>query len=115
VSDFECPTLNRGDIVVLDNLGSHKGDKVRQLIEAAGARLRYLRKYSPDLNPIENAFAKLKRLLSGRPQSAQPKPSGSAPANSSGTSPRRNAPTTSTPQDICPNMTEFCSSFSIID
>jgi transposase len=57
------PELRPGDIVVLDNLSSHKGPRVRNLIEAAGAELRYLPPYSPDFNPIENAFAKLKALL----------------------------------------------------
>ena len=55
--------LRPGDIVVLDNLSSHKGPRVREMIEAAGAELRYLPPYSPDFNPIENAFAKLKALL----------------------------------------------------
>lgn len=57
------PTLRPGDIVVMDNLSSHKGLRVRALIEAAGAELRYLPPYSPDFNPIENAYAKLKTLL----------------------------------------------------
>jgi transposase len=57
------PTLRPGDIVVMDNLGSHKGKAVRQLIRAAGAKLFFLPKYSPDLNPIEQLFAKLKHLL----------------------------------------------------
>jgi len=57
------PTLRAGDIVVLDNLGSHKGKRVRQLIRAVGAKLLFLPKYSPDLNPIEHVFAKLKHLL----------------------------------------------------
>ena len=57
------PELRRGDIVVMDNLPGHKGPRVRQLIEAAGAKLFYLPPYSPDFNPIENAFAKLKALL----------------------------------------------------
>ena len=57
------PELKQGDIVVMDNLSSHKGPRVRQLIEAAGASLLYLPPYSPDLTPIENAFAKLKALL----------------------------------------------------
>src|SRR5437879_13313037 len=54
------PTLRPGDIVIMDNLGSHKGKAVRQLIRAAGAKLFFLPKYSPDLNPIEQFFAKLK-------------------------------------------------------
>jgi transposase len=57
------PELRRGDIVVMDNLSSHKGPRVRQMIEAAGGSLLYLPPYSPDFNPIENAFAKLKALL----------------------------------------------------
>jgi transposase len=57
------PTLGPGDIVILDNLGSHKGKVVRRLIRSAGAKLFFLPKYSPDLNPIEQVFAKLKHLL----------------------------------------------------
>lgn len=57
------PALRPGDIVIMDNLGSHKGTAVREAIEAAGAELRFLPPYSPDFNPIENAFSKLKALL----------------------------------------------------
>ena len=57
------PELRPGDVVIMDNLSSHKGRKVRAMIEETGARLRYLPPYSPDFNPIENAFAKLKALL----------------------------------------------------
>lgn len=57
------PDLRANDVVVMDNLSSHKGPRVREMIEAAGARLLYLPPYSPDFNPIENAFAKLKALL----------------------------------------------------
>jgi transposase len=57
------PTLKPGDIVIIDNLGSHKGKAVRKAIRAAGAKLIFLPKYSPDLNPIEKVFAKLKTLL----------------------------------------------------
>jgi transposase len=57
------PELRKGDVVVMDNLPGHKGQRVRQLIEKAGAELLYLPPYSPDFNPIENAFAKLKALL----------------------------------------------------
>jgi transposase len=57
------PELRAGDIVIMDNLTSHKGPSVRDMIEAAGAELRYLPPYSPDFNPIENAFSKLKALL----------------------------------------------------
>jgi transposase len=58
-----CPKLRPGDVVVMDNLSSHKVQGVRQRIEAAGAQLLYLPPYSPDLNPIEKAWAKLKQLL----------------------------------------------------
>jgi transposase len=58
-----APTLSEGDIVVMDNLPAHKGDKVRELIEAKDAQLLLLPPYSPDLNPIEMAFSKLKTLL----------------------------------------------------
>jgi transposase len=57
------PELREGDIVIMDNLSSHKGVKTRALIEAAGASLLFLPPYSPDFNPIEKAFAKLKALL----------------------------------------------------
>ena len=57
------PTLKPGDIVVMDNLSAHKRDEIRDIIEAAGAELRYLPPYSPDLNPIEQAFSKLKAHL----------------------------------------------------
>ena len=57
------PTLQPGELVIMDNLGSHKGQAVRQAIRSAGAKLFFLPKYSPDLNPIEQVFAKLKHLL----------------------------------------------------
>jgi len=63
VEQFLIPTLQPGDIVILDNLGSHKSQAVRKAIRAAGARLFFLPPYSPDLNPIEQVFAKLKTLL----------------------------------------------------
>ena len=63
VVQFLIPTLRPGDIVVADNLGSHKGAAVRRAIRAAGAHLLFLPPYSPDLNPIEQVFAKLKTLL----------------------------------------------------
>src|SRR3712207_51458 len=63
VDQVLVPELRPGDVVVVDNLGSHKGAGVRRAIEAAGASLLYLPPYSPDLNPIENAFAKLKAML----------------------------------------------------
>ena len=63
VTQALVPTLKPRDIVVLDNLGSHKGDAVRAAIRAAGARLVFLPPYSPDLNPIEQVFSKLKHLM----------------------------------------------------
>lgn len=63
VEQFLVPTLKPGDIVVLDNLGSHKGSAVRRAIRGAGAHRLFLPAYSPDLNPIEQAFAKLKHWL----------------------------------------------------
>jgi transposase len=63
VVQFLVPTLRPGDIVVMDNLSSHKDLAIRRAIRAAGAKLFYLPPYSPDLNPIEQAFAKLKTLL----------------------------------------------------
>ena len=64
-----APTLVKGDIVILDNLGSHKGQAARNAIRATGAHLIFLPPYSPDLNPIEQVFAKLKHLL----RDAQPR------------------------------------------
>jgi transposase len=64
-----APTLVKGDIVILDNLGSHKGQAARNAIRARGAHLIFLPPYSPDLNPIEQVFAKLKHLL----RDAQPR------------------------------------------
>lgn len=63
VAQLLVPTLNAGDIVIMDNLGSHKSPAIRPLIKAAGARLRFLPPYSPDLNPIEQAFAKIKHRM----------------------------------------------------
>ena len=58
-----APTLRPGQVVVMDNLASHKGEKVRELIEGRGCELLYLPPYSPDFNPIDEAFAKVKALL----------------------------------------------------
>jgi transposase len=63
VENVLAPTLRPGDLVIMDNLGSHKGKAVRRAIRSAGAKLFFLPKYSPDLNPIEQVFAKLKHLL----------------------------------------------------
>jgi transposase len=63
VEQVLVPALRPGDIVVMDNLQSHKGARVRELIESTGAEVLYLPAYSPDLNPIEMIFSKIKRLL----------------------------------------------------
>ncbi len=63
VEQFLVPTLRPGDVVVMDNLGSHKRPSIRRAIRAVGAKLFYLPPYSPDLNPIEQVFAKLKHLM----------------------------------------------------
>jgi transposase len=63
LEDVLCPTLKRGQVVVMDNLTAHKGEKVRELIEGEGCELIYLPPYSPDFNPIEQAFSKLKSYL----------------------------------------------------
>jgi transposase len=63
IQRFLCPTLRKGDIVIADNLSSHKVLGVRQAIEAVGATIIYLPPYSPDLNPIEKFFSKLKTHL----------------------------------------------------
>lgn len=73
VEQVLVPALTVGDIVVMDNLSSHKRPRVQELIEAAGAELLYLPPYSPDLNPIEMIFSKIKQLLrslAARTQSA---------------------------------------------
>ena len=72
VQQFLAPELQAGDVVVMDNLASHKVAGVREAIEAKGASVRYLPPYSPDLNPIEQVFAKLKALLRrAQPRSVQ--------------------------------------------
>ncbi len=63
VEPFLVPTLRPGDVVIMDNLSRHKGPAIRKAIRAAGAKLIFLPPYSPDLNPIEQVFAKLKTLL----------------------------------------------------
>lgn len=63
VEQVLAPRLEPGDVVVMDNLSSHKRDRTRQLIEQAGAELRFLPPYSPDLNPIEMVFSKIKQIL----------------------------------------------------
>jgi hypothetical protein len=63
VEQVLAPTLRRGQVVVLDNLSAHKGERVRELIEGGGCELLYLPSYSPDFDPIEEAFAKIKGFL----------------------------------------------------
>jgi len=63
VEEFLAPSLNEGQVVVLDGLGAHRTEKVRELIEARGAELLFLPSYSPDLNPIEEAFSKIKNIV----------------------------------------------------
>ena len=58
-----APTLRGGQVVVMDNLSAHKGERVKELIEGRGCELMYLPSYSPDLNPIEEAFSKIKNLI----------------------------------------------------
>ena len=65
VEHLLAPTLRAGQVVVMDNLGAHKGERVRELVEARGARVLFLPAYSPDLNPIEEAIAKLKSIFKG--------------------------------------------------
>ncbi len=93
------PDLGRGDVVIMDNLSSHKRAGVREAIEAAGARLMFLPPYSPDFNPIEKAFARLKAMLR---RAGERTVSGlwSLIGRSSTYSNHRNAPTTSAPADM---------------
>ncbi len=73
VEQFLAPTLEEGHVVVLDRLGAHRTQRVRELIEARGAELLFLPSYSPDLNPIEEAFSKIKgiaRKAGARPREA---------------------------------------------
>jgi transposase len=98
VEQFLVPTLKPGDVVILDNLGSHKGKAVRKAIRDVGARLIFLPKYSPDLNPIEQVFAKFKTLLrkaGARSYGRSPTPA----AKSSPSTRPPNAPHTSRTQD----------------
>jgi len=98
VENILLPTLRPADIVIMDNLGSHKGNAVRQLIRSAGAKLFFLPKYSPDLNPIEQVFAKLKHLLR---KCAARTSTGSAKQSAACSMPSRprSAPTISKTQD----------------
>ncbi len=63
VEQVLAPTLRRGQVVVMDNLSAHKGERIKELIEGRGCQLLYLPSYSPDFNPIEEAFSKIKGLV----------------------------------------------------
>ena len=102
VEQFVVPILRESDIVVMDNLPSHKVAGIREAIEAAGAELRYLPSYSPDFNPIEQFFAKLKALLQ-RPPPEPSKPSSQQSPKPSPKSVRKSAKTTSQTKAIAAN------------
>jgi hypothetical protein len=91
------PTLKPGDLVIMDNLGSHKSKIVRRAIRSVGAKLFFLPKYSPDLNPIEQVSPSSSTCSARRPR-APPMPSATPSAKSSRPSPRRNVSTTSRTQ-----------------
>jgi transposase len=97
------PTLCKGDIVIMDNLGSHKGNAVRKLIRSTGAKLFFLPKYSPDLNLIEQVFAKLKHLLR-KPPHERSKQCAPQWAKSSTPIRLKNAPTISETQATQPKV-----------
>ena len=96
------PTLRAGDVVVMDNLGSHKSGAVREAIRSVGARRLFLPAYSPDLNPIEQVFAKLKTLLRKQGH-ARAMPSTTPLRRCFPHSPAKNVPTTSATPDTRPN------------
>jgi transposase len=98
VEQVLVPTLKPGDVVILDNLGSHKGRAVRRAIRTVGARLVFLPKYSPDLNPIEQVFAKFKPCCERRQREAT-KPYPKPAAKSSLSTRPPNAPHASRTQD----------------
>jgi transposase len=97
-----APTLSPGDVVVMDNLPAHKPAAVRAAIERRGAILLYLPPYSPDLNPIEMAYSKLKALLRRRRQSAQSKRCGPPSPKPFPRSPGRTASASSPPPAMVP-------------
>ena len=107
------PTLQEGDIVILENLPAHKRPAAEQAIRERGAWLMFLPPYSPDLNPIEMAFAKLKRICAPWP-CAPSTNSGRPSAKSPISSPRKgNVQTTSKPQDMV-QMSVRCSSWCVL-
>jgi hypothetical protein len=93
VEQVLAPTLRKGDIVFMDNLRTHKIAGVREAIEAVGTRVRYLPAYSPDLNPIEQAFSRLRQRCA-KARLAQSKPCSNSSASSSSRLRRRCVPTT---------------------
>ena len=101
------PTLEKGDVVILDNLSAHKSPVAEQAIRAKGAWILFLPPYSPDLNPIEMAFAKLKSICVAE-RSGPSTPSGKQSAKSAICSSPPNAETISPPQDMdlleCPTL-----------
>ena len=102
VEQFLLPTLRPGDFVIMDNLGSHKGEAVRAAIKSVGARLLFLPPYSPDLYPIEQVFSKLKHWL--RRQRPEPsRPHGAVSARCSTPSKPSNAQTTLPTLDMVPS------------
>jgi transposase len=102
VEQVLVPELRPDDIVVMDNLGSHKAPAIRQAIRAAGAKLFYLPAYSPDLNPIEQVIAKLKHLLRKAAERTKEAVWRRIADHSSNSSPHRNAKTTSETRDTVP-------------
>jgi len=102
VEQVLVPTLAPGDIVILDNLGSHKGHRAGRAIRNAGAHLLFLPPYSPDLNPIEQLFAKLKLLMRAAQPRAPSKRPGARSAPSSTSSAQENVQTTSPTQAMLP-------------
>jgi len=74
VNEALLPSLRPGQVVIMDNLSAHKGERIRKLIEGRGCELIYLPPYAPDLNPIEQAFSKLKGLLCVGPGPALARP-----------------------------------------
>ena len=108
MAQFLVPSLRPGDIVVMDNLGSHKGAAVRHAIRATGAKLFFLPPYSPDLNPIEQMFAKLKTLLRKARSPLSRGNSGGASANCSPVHARRMRQILH-PCRLCVNLRQSCS------
>lgn len=105
VEQFLIPELEPGSILVIDNLGSHKGSRVRRMLKAVGIKLFFLPPYSPDLNPIERCSPSSSGCCA-RPTNAPSRPLGVASEPCSTASRRANAPTTSMAQDMPQSMAE---------